>query len=113
MGDTQKNNTEVEITKRTKVQSVLLNCQAMYEYFHALYGNDSGFETYVQAGIYNSNFCNALLETMPPTDKLSLLPAKKNLDFRSQVQFYFNYNNQSLTELYFLRNQSTSDVFSE
>lgn len=108
-----KKNTEAEITKRTTVQSILLNCQAMYDYFNTLHGSNSGFESYIQAGIFNSNFCNALLETMPPTDKLSILRATKNLDFRSQIQYYFNYNNESLTELFLLRNMSSQDVFSK
>ena len=83
----------------------------MFKFYEEMYANNDGFLIYVQQGCFSPKFATVLLECNPPTDKMELLRKTASLDYFSQVQFFFSYNNDALKELYVLRNLSSEDVF--
>ena len=103
----------MEISKRCKLQSVLLNTMEMYAFFYRMYEGKSGFNSYINQGCFTAKFCMTLLESQAPTDKMSLLARIASLDYKSQIQEFFDFNNQCLKQLYVLRNVSIEDVFTK
>ena len=86
-------NTENEIQKRSKLQSVLLNVMKMYKFYEKMYTNDIGFKTYISGGCFTAKFCMVILECNPAPDKMQLLSQIANLDYRSQINFFFQPRN--------------------
>ena len=85
----------------------------MHAFFSRMYQNRDGFESYISMGCFTPKFCMTLLESQPPQDKIILLSQIATLDYKSQIQVFFDFNNRALKQLFILRNVSIEDVFTQ
>ena len=103
-------NLEREIKKSTVLQSILDNITAMFQYFRVMYEDDNSFLTWIMSGCFSSSFCSALLQSMPVEEQMSLNRDTMQMDYKSQLEFYYQWNYRRLNEMYRMSNNCDQSI---
>ena len=102
---------EQEIKKSTVLQSILDNVYAMFRYYRHMYPDNSSFLTWIMSGCYSSDFCSALLQSMPAEEQMFLNRSTMQLDFKSQLEYFYNWNLRRLSEMYTMNNNCNKNIY--